>query len=312
MVLPKFPWWVPTHLGFSWVPITTTTFLPPPALHHTWLTAFPLLRRHLQSNMASGLENVGLGQTGHIRFHWGTSWALVFLRSLTRDGETHSGPINQLESLKKYPKWWWTSQRGNTWCHESIITNRERWQEPWRKRSERKKPYQEMVRQGSLECCTSRGFRVRHDWVTEQHKELDAKFSFPLNTQRTRAEFISSFPEYIPLSQPENFKNCKSYKAGLGLLFRWMPRLKWWEQGWYILKKANDMISNYTEDIQLVNSTLKTLKNHESLGKCSKTNWKLRDSSTHLLKGLILTIGTDVEKLELLQCRWKRKGEQSF
>ena len=32
------------------------------------------------------------------------------------------------------------------------------------------------------------------------------------------------------------------------------------------------MISNYTEDIQLVNSTLKTLKNHESLGKCSKTN----------------------------------------
>ena len=51
--------------------------------------------------MASGLENVGLGQTGHIKFHWGTSWALVFLRSLTRDGETHSGPINQLESLKK-------------------------------------------------------------------------------------------------------------------------------------------------------------------------------------------------------------------
>ena len=202
--------------------------------------------------------------------------------------------------------------RDPQWPHQPIITNRERWQEPWRKRSERKKPYQEMVRQGSLECCTSRGFRVRHDWVTEQHKELDAKFSFPLNTQRTRAEFISSFPEYIPLSQPENFKNCKSYKAGLGLLFRWMPRLKWWEQGWYILKKANDMISNYTEDIQLVNNTLKTLKNHESLGKCSKTNWKLRDSSTHLLKGLILTIGTDVEKLELLQCRWKRKGEQSF
>lgn len=53
--------------------------------------------------MASGLENVGLGQKGHTRFRWGTSWALDFLRSLTRDGETHSGPINQLESLKNIP-----------------------------------------------------------------------------------------------------------------------------------------------------------------------------------------------------------------
>ena len=71
------------------------------------------------------------------------------------------------------------------------------------------------------------------------------------------------------------------------------------------------MISNYTEDIQLVNSTLKMLKIMNLQGNVVKPIESSLRQHYSLIKRTDMT-GTDFEKLELLQCRWKCKGEQSF
>lgn len=113
-VLPKSPWQMPTPLGVSGVlrpPLPSCHPHSVPYMAHP----FPaVLKCHLRSNMAGGMEHVGLSKRPHQVGNlppWSPagpstscSWARVLLRSLTRDGETHSDPTNQLGCLEKQPQ----------------------------------------------------------------------------------------------------------------------------------------------------------------------------------------------------------------
>lgn len=64
-VLPKSPWQTPTPLGVSWVlrpPLPSCHPHSVPYMAHPFPT---VLKCHLRSNMASGMEHVGLSKRPH-------------------------------------------------------------------------------------------------------------------------------------------------------------------------------------------------------------------------------------------------------
>ena len=59
---------------------------------------------------------------------------------------------------------------------------------------------------GSLACCSPQGYRVRHDWVTEQQQQMQthlARDSVPVGLNRQKRDFQGTFslPSHTPSSK---------------------------------------------------------------------------------------------------------------